>query len=141
MGREGCAGDGCCLLLLLCVLRCGRHRLLLWQEALHLLLDAAELLLDLVQDGVQGLGVVYVDLEKRKDVVSLVFKGIGVPLSHLGDGEEADPGHDGEGHRVEPAAKVGEEPQRQTELEGLDPVLDEEQPEKRKTRGFDKRSG
>ena len=47
-------------------------------------------------------------------------------FSHLGDGEESDPGEDDEGHGVEPAADVGEEPEGQAELDRVEDVLDED---------------
>lgn len=48
-------------------------------------------------------------------------------LWYLWDGEESDPGHDDEGHGVEPAADVGQDPEGQTELDGVQHVLDHEE--------------
>ena len=46
---------------------------------------------------------------------------------HFGYREGSDPGEDDEGHGVEPGADVGEAPQAQAELDGVDHVVHEEE--------------
>ena len=47
--------------------------------------------------------------------------------TYLGNGEKSDPGHDQQGHCVEPTANVGQDPKRKTELDRVQHVLDHEQ--------------
>ena len=50
-----------------------------------------------------------------------------VVLVEEGQGEEADPGEDDQGHHVEPGADVGEAPEAEDKLDGVEPVLEEEE--------------
>ena len=45
----------------------------------------------------------------------------------LGDGECSDPGKDDQGDSVEPGSDIGQAPQRQPELEGVQHVVDEKE--------------
>jgi len=46
-----------------------------------------------------------------------------IEFYHLGDGEETNPRQDDEGHGIEPAADVGEEPEGESKLDGVQHVL------------------
>jgi len=52
---------------------------------------------------------------------------------YLGNGEKTDPGDEDQGHGIEPASNVGENPQRQTKLDGIKHVLN-----KKETSEFEK---
>ena len=58
-----------------------------------------------------------------------IFENALPPLkqTNLGNGEESNPREDDEGHGVEPAADVGEEPEGDAELDGIQHVLHEEE--------------
>ena len=57
---------------------------------------------------------------------NLVNLGL-VLLVELWCGEESNPGNDEEGQHVEPGADVGQQPEGETELDGVDHVLHEEE--------------
>jgi len=87
------------LLLLLCCILDGDDRHDLALDLCHLRVDGAD---DLVDRGL-------------------------IVLVEQGQGEEPEPGHDDQGHHVEPGADVGEAPEAEDELEGVEPVLEEEE--------------
>ena len=47
------------------------------------------------------------------------ISGVFSKISYLGNGEKASPGDEDQGHGVEPASDVGENPQRKTEPESI----------------------
>ena len=47
------------------------------------------------------------------------ISGVFSKISYLGNGEKASPGDEDQGHGVEPASDVGENPQRKTEPESV----------------------
>lgn len=89
-------------------------------EALFLLLsvlggdDGHDLVLDLGHLAVDG----------ANDLVH----GLLVVLVEERQGEEGHPGEDDECHHVEPGADVGQTPEAQHKLDGVEPVLEEEEP-------------
>ena len=50
--------------------------------------------------------------------------------AYLGNGEKTDPGDEDQGHGIEPASNVGENPQRQTKLDGIKHVLNKKETSK-----------
>ena len=50
--------------------------------------------------------------------------------AYLGNGEKSNPGDKDQGHGIEPASNVGENPQRQSKLDGIKHVLNKKETSK-----------